>query len=219
MARYGIIVDLNRCTGCMTCVLACKQENLTRPTIWWNKIFTLENISFDHITYVRHACMHCDDPPCVAACPVNAITKQENGIVLIDQKKCISSGECIKACPYGVIALNPDRDYFPGEKMPYEKTADAYRIQLPKKASKCTLCIHRIAVGKEPICVSGCPSKAMTFGDLDDPESPIRAKLWRSVQLMASKGTNPKVSYIAPRNLLKPTEQRIVEDPKMDIVR
>ena len=73
MARYGMIVDLNKCTGCMTCVLACKQENLTGPGVFWNRILEIENETFDYIAYVRHACMHCDDPPCVGACSSGAI--------------------------------------------------------------------------------------------------------------------------------------------------
>ena len=64
MARYGIIVDLNRCTGCMTCVLACKQENLTGPGIWWNKILEIESETLDSAHYVRYACMHCEKPAC-----------------------------------------------------------------------------------------------------------------------------------------------------------
>lgn len=215
MARYGIIVDLNRCTGCMTCALACKEENLTRPSIWWNKILEIENPSLDHITYLRHACMHCDNPPCKVACSVNAISQRPDGIVLIDQKVCNSCGSCIKACPYGVIALNPDQDYFKGGKAPYEKGVDGYRIQIPKKASKCTLCVHRIEQGKEPMCVSGCPSKAMIFGDLDDPASRIRTKLVQSIQLLPSVGTHPKVSYIVPRNILKQAEKRVIENPSM----
>ena len=91
MARYGLIVDLNICTGCMTCMLACKQENLTRPGIQWTKMLELESPTLDQITYVRQACMHCDDPPCVEACPSKAISKRADGIVLIDQKKCVGS--------------------------------------------------------------------------------------------------------------------------------
>lgn len=215
MARYGIVVDLNRCTGCMTCVIACKQENLTGPNVWWNRILELESESAEHITYFRNACVHCDDPPCVEACLNNAIYKRPDGIVLIDQKSCVGAKDCAQACPYGVIDINTDQDYFPGHKLAYEETADTYRIHPPGKSSKCTLCVHRIERGKEPACIEACPSRAMIFGDLDDPNSPIREKLWKSVQLLASKGANPKVSYIVPRNLLKQIERRVVENPKM----
>ena len=107
MARYGIIVDLNRCTGCMTCVIACKEENLTRPTVWWNRILELENESLDDIIYFRNACMHCDEAPCAEACSAGAVYKRPDGIVLIDQKKCVGARDCVKACPYGVIDINP----------------------------------------------------------------------------------------------------------------
>jgi len=215
MARYGIVVDLNRCTGCMTCVVACKEENLTRPSVWWDKILEVESPSLDHITYLWHACMHCDNPPCVPVCPVKAVSKRQDGIVLIDQKVCTGCGDCVKACPYGVVTINPTQNYFQGEKMPYEKEVAANRVQIPKKASKCTLCVHRVEQGIEPVCVSGCPSKAKTFGDLDDPASPIRKKLVQSVQLLPSKRTYPKVSYIVPRNILKQAEKRVVENPDM----
>jgi len=215
MARYGIVVDLNRCTGCMTCVVACKEENLTRPAVWWKRILEIENASLDTITYLSHACMHCDKPFCAPACPANAIKERPDGIVLIDQKACTGCGDCIKACPYGVITINPTQDYFQGETIPYGKTGETHRVQIPKKASKCTLCVHRIEQGKEPICVSGCPSRAKTFGDLDDPASPIRKKLVQSVQLLPSKGTYPKISYIVPRNILKQAEKKIIENPKM----
>ncbi|MDD5204787.1 MAG: 4Fe-4S dicluster domain-containing protein [Desulfobacterales bacterium] len=215
MARYGIIVDLNRCTGCMTCVLACKQENLTGPGIWWNKVFEVENEALDAVHYVRYACMHCDKPPCVEACPEKAIYKNADGVVLIDQEKCKGHGECIKACPYGVIEKNPSERYFPGPKLSFEEKSETFRIHHPGKAGKCTLCAHRIAEGREPACVAGCPSRAMIFGDLDDPESPIREKLWRSKFLLAGEKTDPKVSYVVPANFTEELEKRIVENPKM----
>ena len=106
--------------------------------------------------------------------------------------------------------------------MPYEKHAAPYRIQLAGKASKCTLCAHRVDIGKEPACVEGCPSKALIFGDLDDPKSPIRQRLWQSRQLLADLGTHPKVSYIAPKNDFRPSEQRswrIGKPPGQDTTR
>ena len=216
MARYGILIDLNRCTGCMTCVLACKQENLTRPKIWWNKILEIESDALDYPQFVRYACLHCDDPPCVTACPEKAIYKRPDGIVLIDHKKCKGHGECIPACPYGVIEKNPDEEYFPGVTLSAGEDTEAFRTHLPGKASKCTLCVHRVDEGREPACVVGCPSKVMTFGDLDDPDSPIREKLWKSKQLLESSGADPKVTYIIPRNLTEDLEQRVVENPHMN---
>jgi len=149
------------------------------------------------------------------ACLRGAIHKRPDGIVLIDHEKCEGAGDCVKACPYGVIDLNPDEDYFSGGKLPYEKMGDTHRIHPPGKASTCTLCVHRIEQEKEPACVAGCTSKAMIFCDLDDPNSTHQKKLSESVQLLSSEGTNPKVSYIAPNNLLRQIERRLMENPKM----
>lgn len=215
MARYGIIVDLSICTGCMTCVLACKQENLTGPGVFWNKILEVENETFDYIAYVRHACMHCDEAPCLRACPSYAISRRPDGIVIIDQDKCNGHRECIEACPYGVISVNPDHGYFPGQKLPFETSPAAYRLQKPGKASKCTLCAHRIDEGKLPVCVEACQSEALIFGDLDDPNSTISKRSWEAKQLIPDKGSKPKVSYITPRNLTKKMNQRIIENPEM----
>jgi len=216
MARYGILIDLNRCTGCMTCVIACKQENLTLPGVWWNKVLELENESSGRIIYCRYACMHCDHPPCVAACPSHAIYKREDGIVLIDQEKCNGTGDCVTACPYGAITINPYDQYFSNGDLPYQENGDAHRRHLSGKASMCTLCVHRIEQGKDPACVAGCPSKAMIFGDLDDPHSPIRGKFPESRPLLAFEGTRPGVFYLNSGRLHNQLEQRIQERPELE---
>jgi molybdopterin-containing oxidoreductase family iron-sulfur binding subunit len=215
MAKYAIIVDLDRCSGCMTCVIACKQENLTRPTVWWNKILELEDENLDRITYVRHACMHCEDPPCLAACSHAAIFRRPDGIVLIDHEKCEGAADCVAACPYGAIDINPAKDYFPDQKLPFEEETEPHRRHPPGKAGTCTLCVHRIEAGQGPLCVESCTAKAMIFGDLDDPDSLIHKKLEQSVQLLAAEGTHPKVRYICSGNLFKEIETRLRKNPKM----
>jgi Fe-S-cluster-containing dehydrogenase component len=210
MARYGIVVDLNRCTGCMTCVIACKAENLTPPKVSWEKILEVESETKNRILYFPLACMHCDDAPCIPACPERAIYKIQDGIVLIDRERCQGHGECVKACPYGAIDINPDETYFQGETLPYESTPAPYQVHLPGKASKCTLCSHRIEQGREPACVEACPSKAMVFGDLNDPKSPIQSKLPESVQLLADQKTQSKFFYKIPGDLLREIEQKII---------
>lgn len=209
MARYGIIVDLNRCTGCMTCVIACKQENLTRPGVSWNKVLEVENETFERIVYFRYACMHCEDPPCAKACPNGAIYKREGGIVLVDQDKCRGAHACVAACPYGVISINPDEEYFPGENVPLEAKGESNRVHPPGKASMCTLCAHRIDEGREPACVVACPSQAMTFVDLDDSQNVKPTKFPKPQALLASEGSNPKVRYIVSNDLFKDVERRI----------
>ena len=206
MAKYGIIVDLNRCTGCMTCVIACKQENLTRPKVWWNRVLELESETLDEITYLRYACMHCENPPCLHACPHDAIYQRPDGIVLIDHESCDGCQACVPACPYGAIDINPDAAYFADQKLPFEEGKEPHRQHPPGKAGTCTLCVHRIEAGQGPLCVESCTAKAMIFGDLDDPNSLIHKKLSKSVPLMAAEGTYPKVRYLCSNNLLKEIE-------------
>ena len=197
MVRYGIVVDLTRCTGCMTCVLACKEENFTPPGEYWIKVSELQGT--DPPIYMPMLCVHCDNPPCVDACPKNAIIKRPDGIVIIDQNKCVvECGRCVEACPYGVIALHPDAKYFPETPIPYERNMAEHRIHKPGLAGKCTMCVHRVDQGLEPACVSGCPAGALIFGDLDDPNSAISKIAWKSEQLQAELGTKPKVTFITP---------------------
>ena len=215
MPKYGIIVDLDRCSGCMTCVVACKQENLTRPGVWWNKILELENEALDRITFLRHACMHCEDPPCLKACSRAAIYQRPDGIVLIDHEKCEGAGDCADACPYGAIDINPAADYFPDQKLPFEEETATHRRHPPGKAGTCTLCVHRIEAEQEPLCVESCTATAMIFGDLEDPDSLIHKKLDKSVPLLDAECTHPRVRYIFSDNLLAEIEDRIRKNPKM----
>jgi molybdopterin-containing oxidoreductase family iron-sulfur binding subunit len=159
--------------------------------------------------------MHCDNPPCVGACPEHAIFQRPDGIVLIDRGKCMGHGECVGACPYGVIEMNPAQGYFPGRELPFEEKAEVYRKHPPGKAATCTLCAHRVDRGREPACVEGCPSKVMVFGDLDDPASAVSKKFKKSRPLRSSEGTEPKVTYIFPEDTAEQIEQRIIENPKM----
>jgi Fe-S-cluster-containing dehydrogenase component len=201
---------VRRCSGCMTCVIACKQENLTEPGVSWNKVFELEIGALNQIAYFRYGCMHCESPPCAAACPEKAICRNPEGVVLIDYTKCQGHGACIGACPYSVMDIQSGGTYF-AEPTPFEKVRTGHKSRPPGKPSMCTLCSHRIQNGREPACVEGCPSKAMIFGDLDDPQSPIGKRLGESASLLPHEKTNPRVSYLAPKNILERIEDKALE--------
>jgi formate dehydrogenase iron-sulfur subunit len=160
----AILYDSTKCTACRGCQVACKQwneleaeETTNRGTYenppelspsTWNKIrFTeLEQDGEFRWLFTRLACMHCTDASCASVCPTNAISKADNGFVIIDQDWCIGCGYCVQACPYHV----PHKD---------ERTGTA---------RKCTSCIDRTSNGLRPACVTTCPTGALMYGDRDE---------------------------------------------------
>ena len=135
-------------------------------------------------------CQHCDDPPCVEVCPTGASFKRADGIVLVDKHICIGCRYCMMACPYKARS-------FVAEPIDDQKP---WAPRGKGSVESCTMCVHRIDAGRQPACVEACSAKgggAMTFGDLNDPESDI-AKAVRaraSEQIRADLGLNTGVRY------------------------
>jgi len=178
--KYGMVIDLRRCTGCHACAVACKSEFGVRLGVFrtWVKYFEVGTYPATRRYFLPKLCNHCDNPPCVPACPVNATYKREDGIVLVDYDKCIGCGHCMKACPYDARFLQPDK----------------------KIVDKCTFCEHRVEQGLVPACVNTCQGRARVFGDLNDPQSEVSLlKAQQSIQVLRPEaGTGPEIHYIAP---------------------
>lgn len=154
--RNCLVLDLNRCTGCDTCVVACKLENGIGLGKYWNRVLTVGPTgTHPHIEmyWLPMQCQQCENPACVHVCPTGASYRDEKtGVVLVDHNKCIGCQYCMMACPYGVRTLN-------------EET---------KTVEKCTLCSHLTADGSDdPACVHSCSAGARLFGDIDDPNSDV----------------------------------------------
>ncbi len=145
MNRHLILVDLDRCFGCFTCEVACKQENDSPKSRLIHVETTIPTrISRNVRTYyIPRLCLHCRRPSCLIVCPVKAISKRKDGIVLVDEKKCIGCKYCVWACPYGLMQFNSEKEV----------------------AEKCTMCTQRIDNGLEPACVRNCPAKALRLSD------------------------------------------------------
>ena len=203
MTRYGIAINLDRCTGCNTCAVACKMQNNVPMGMLWNRVLTEGCDVVDGAlgeypnltrTYLPIACQHCENPACLKVCPTGATYKDEVGRVEIDYDKCIGCRMCMAACPYNARVFNweeprRDPDFNYGDK--------DVPVRPKGVAEKCTMCKERTDLGKEPMCVVCCPTKARTFGDLDDPESEI-SKLIREKKagvLLEEQGTRPQVHY------------------------
>jgi Fe-S-cluster-containing dehydrogenase component len=178
--RMGMVIDTRTCVGCTACVVACKTENdvaagFARDWITTELVGRFPDLQME----IRsERCNHCEDAPCVAACPTGASYYGPGGTIQVDPDRCTGCKACIAACPYGARFVDPRTD-----------TVD-----------KCTFCAHRSedADGWTTACQTACPTESIYFGDLDNPDSEVSRILAarRSRTLLPEAGTRPKVFYL-----------------------
>ena len=224
MARWGMVIDLDKCTACQACTVACQVENNVAfmgpeeaekgRAIFWIKLAAFPEGKFPEskVRFMPMPCMHCDNPPCVKVCPVDATNITPEGIVRQIFARCIGCRYCTTACPYTRRYFNWYKPQWPGESA--ESLNPDVSVRPKGVVEKCTLCHHRYQKAKEkamaekrplgageyvPACVESCPPKAMYFGDLDDPNSEVSqlARSSRAFRLLEELGTKPKVIYLS----------------------
>ncbi len=180
--RFGWFVDTRRCFGCHGCEVSCKSENDVPLGSYIRQTIYKDVGEYPQVArmFLPMACQHCEDAPCIKACPCGALHKEEGGTVAVDYDTCCGHGTCVEVCPYGAIYLDP----------------------VAKQAVKCHNCYHRTENGMEPACVPTCPSEALYFGDLNDPESKISKAMAADdlefSQLRPEKGTQPRMWFAGP---------------------
>ena len=209
MARYGMVIDTQKCIGCHVCAMACKVENNVPTDTWWNRILCDNGgeVDWDMVGgsypdqlqygYFPMACQHCENPACVKVCPVGATYKDpETGVVRQDYDKCIGCRMCMAACPYtGVRSFNWEEPAYHIGHAVGDTNSPSHQKHV---VEKCTMCWPKLARGEEPACVSVCPAIARFWGDLDDSDSEV-SRLIRdreAMQLLPEKGTKPSVYYL-----------------------
>ena len=211
----GIVVDITKCIGCYNCQIACKDEHVDNDWTpyakpqpegqFWMKVTELERgtVPKVKVDWIPKMCMHCDDAPCIPACPNRAISKRRDGIVMIDPEKCKGSGKCIGACPYGVIYFNKEL----------------------KISQKCTMCAHLLDRGwKEPRCVTACPADALIFGEKEELKGLIARAEALSPEDKAKPAPKVSVFYIGiPRKFIagevySPEEDKCLEGAGVTLV-
>jgi molybdopterin-containing oxidoreductase family iron-sulfur binding subunit len=206
--KYGMVIDLSKCSGCMSCDVACKRENFTPPGVHWSKVHIYETGTFPNskLRALPTHCMHCEEPACLQACPTGATAKRADGVVFIDPERCVGCGYCAMACPYEARVLNREtpRPYHPSyDFTPFEKIGYFQRLGVVEHGKgvieKCTFCLHRLEQGGQPACVDTCPAGARVFGDLDDPDSEVVRLLTakKATARLEELGTKPKVLYVS----------------------
>jgi anaerobic dimethyl sulfoxide reductase subunit B (iron-sulfur subunit) len=156
VSQYAFFFDASACTGCKACQIACKDRNDLGPGLLWRRVYEVAGGSWEKrgqawvpsvVAYnISMACNHCQNPVCALACPVKAIGKRDDGIVLIETTRCIGCRYCEWACPYTAIRFNATSN----------------------TVSKCHFCYDALDRGEPPACVAACPGRALDFGDLDD---------------------------------------------------
>jgi [DsrC]-trisulfide reductase subunit O len=213
--RWALVVDERKCLGrpgCEACVKAChKAHNVPkladpRHEMKWLWKERFENVFPDQVTpYMPAAqrerammvlCNHCDEPPCVRVCPTQATFKRADGIVMMDEHRCIGCRYCVTACPYGSRSFN-----FEDPRPALGKDLTDYPTRTKGVVEKCTFCSERLAQGQRPLCVEACEGigcGALVFGDVGDPSSAVSILL-RDNGVLRRKpelGTSPHVFYI-----------------------
>ena len=145
--RYAFVVDSERCFGCMSCAMACKNYYQQSVGVHWRDVHPLDEsiYSYRERAFFSLACNHCDNPVCAQVCPVQAYEVREDGIVVHLHDRCIGCKNCVNVCPYSAPKFN-------------EET---------KKAEKCSMCHERVDAGQRPACVEACPVEALQFVDLN----------------------------------------------------
>jgi anaerobic dimethyl sulfoxide reductase subunit B (iron-sulfur subunit) len=158
--QFAFYFDASACADCKACQVACQDKNNLPPAMLWRRVFQYNGGSWipdysipglyranNVFSYsISIACLHCQRPICVSVCPTAAITKRDDGVVLIDQEKCIGCRYCEWACPYGAPVFDQTRGVM----------------------TKCTLCQDLLAQGQNPACVDACPVRALEFGELEE---------------------------------------------------
>lgn len=208
MSRLGMLIDLSRCIGCDACTIACKAENTTPKGVLFARVLEKElpRNPKNKKVFIPILCNHCLDPPCLKSCPTRAISKRDDGIVLVNSDRCSGEGSCVVACPYGAMFLPDensgysDNDFNPFEEF-RESSQDSNGNSTGRTALKCTFCYHRVDKGLEPACVITCPVQCRIFGDLDDPNSKpshyVAKKGNTPLPLLPSANTKPNVLYFS----------------------
>jgi len=182
--QLAFSVNISKCTGCKACQIACKDKNNLPEGVRWRRVFNYEGgewiqqgdqlIPSSVYAYpVSAACMHCKNPVCLQVCPAAAISKREDGIVLIDQNKCIGCRYCSWACPYGAPQFNEELGVM----------------------SKCNMCSDLVDKGERPACVEACPYRAMDFGPLEEIQQKY-GTFNEPAPLPTASITQPSVVYI-----------------------
>lgn len=229
--KFVMVIDLARCKNLKKCQESCNHAHEVHPGQNWIKVYSMQEADASAPFWQPTTCMHCDEPPCVKVCPVDATFKRQDGLVLIDSDRCIGCRFCMAACPYSTRVFNWEEPALPEKGMSDHvimKSGSDYSAETstPQKkgtVGKCDFCPDMARMGMLPHCVSACPNGVFMFGDMNEDSVSNGAETFRfselikdraGYRLMEDLGTKPRVYYLPPVNRNFPFESGLEnEDP------
>jgi molybdopterin-containing oxidoreductase family iron-sulfur binding subunit len=213
--KFVMVVDLAKCKNALSCQSSCNKNHYITGDNAWLKVYKMQESKDTAPYWMPTTCQHCDQPACVTVCPVDATFKRKDGLVLIDNERCIGCRFCMAACPYSTRVFNwsePDQgEITMNLDMAHHTPTPEYAgaPSLKGTVDKCDFCPHMIKEGELPHCVTACPNGVFYFGDkyedtvTNGPETLRLGKLLEDragYRLMEGLGTEPSVFYLPPSN-------------------
>lgn len=213
------VIDLSKCRNARACMAACQNAHVLKPEQHHINVLRMDRGAGTTPYFMPKPCQHCDNPPCTKVCPVDATFKRQDGIVLIDNERCIGCRFCIAACPYSARVFNWTE---PKDAEKYKDVEYDIELNVPQKKgtiSKCLFSADKLRNEEMPYCVTACPNGVYWFGDLNE-DSVTNGKTKETVRfsdlirdngaytLLPELGTVPKVYYLSEKNRLYPFEYK-----------
>lgn len=207
--KFVMVIDLARCKNLKKCQSACNHAHQLHDEQNWVKVYPMQDAEHTSPYWQPSICMHCEEPPCVKVCPVDATFKRQDNIVLVDSDRCIGCRFCMAACPYSTRVFN-----WGDPELPVDIAAQPYNAEtsIPQKkgtVGKCDFCADMTRMGMLPHCVTACPNGVFMFGDMNEDSVTNGAETFRfsdlvkdksGYRLMEDLGTKPSVYYLPPVN-------------------
>lgn len=213
--KFVMVIDLSRCKNLKKCQSACNHMHFLTADQSWIKLHSLQDAEHSSPYWQPTTCMHCDEPPCVKVCPVDATFKRQDGIVSIDSDRCVGCRFCMAACPYSTRIFNWDAPELPAEVAKQKYSCETSVPQKKGTVGKCDFCPDMVRKGELPHCVSACPNGVFMFGDMNEDSVTNGAETFRFSELIKDKagyrlmedlGTKPSVYYLPAVNRSFPYE-------------
>lgn len=223
--KFVMVIDLSRCKNLKKCQAACNHMHYVHPGQSWVKVYSMKDADHAAPYWQPTTCMHCDEPPCVKVCPVDATFKRQDGIVSIDSNRCIGCRFCMAACPYSTRVFNWETPVMPEEVSNQHYSCETSVPQKRGTVGKCDFCPDMVRKGQLPHCVSACPNGVFMFGDMNEDTVTNGAETFRFSELIRDKagyrlmedlGTKPSVYYLPPVNRNFPYETGLENENPAD---